>query len=60
MIYNPKAESPREKAKVVVNVTNYATKELKGATGVDTCNLAARKLKLINQILINWLMFQLV
>ena len=48
MIYNPKAESPREKAKVVVNVTNYATKELKGATGVDTCNLAARKLKLIN------------
>ena len=57
----------RDKVKVALDLSNYATKEeLDYATAVDTSNLAAKmilllqKLKLTNQTLKNWLMFQLV
>ena len=56
-----------DKVKVVLELSNYATKiELDHATGVDTSNLAAKKilllwkLKLTSQTLINWLMFPLI
>ena len=42
--YFPKTfERSGENVKVELDLSNYATKtDLKGATGVDTCNLAAR------------------
>ena len=33
----------RDKVKVVLDLSNYATKELDHATGVDTSDLAAKK-----------------
>ena len=56
-----------ERVKAVLDLSNYATKkELEHATGVDTSNLAAKKmllllkLKLTSWYLTNWLMFQLI
>ena len=45
MIYCPKPDSPiRDKVKVVLALSNYATKkELDHATGIDTSDLAAKK-----------------
>ena len=68
MSYYPQPDGHiRDKAKVVLNVTNYATeKELEHASGVETSDLTVKKyfllwkLKLINYSLINCLMFQLV
>ena len=68
MSYYPQPDGHiRDKAKVVLNVTNYATeKELEHASGVETSDLTVKKyfllwkLKLINYTLINCLMFQLV
>ena len=57
----------KHKVKEVFNLISYATKtELEDVTGIDTSDLAAKKilllwkLKLTNYTLINWLMFQLV
>ena len=66
--YYPEPESHiRDKAKVALDLSNYATKkELDHATGVDTSDLAAKKdlslwkLKLTNSTLINLLLLQLV
>ena len=33
----------RDKAKVVLDLANYATKKLEDSTGVNTSNLAAKK-----------------
>ena len=55
MSYYPQWDSHiRDKVKVVLDLSNYATKiELNHGTCVDTSNLPANKL-------INWFMFQLV
>ena len=57
----------RDKVKVVLGLSNYATKkELEHATGIDTSDLTAKKilllwkLKLTNLTSINWLMIELV
>ena len=68
MSYYPETDSHiRDKVKVVLDLSNYATKkELEHATGIDTSDLAAKKilllwkLKLTNLTLINWLMIELV
>ena len=68
MSYNPETDSHiRDKVKVVLDLSNYATKkELEHATGIDTSDLTAKKilllwkLKLTNLTLINWLMIELV
>ena len=45
MSYYPEPDSHmREKAKVVLGLTNYAKKELEHATGIDTSHLAAKKI----------------
>ena len=67
MNYCPEPDNHvRDKFKIVLQLSNYATKkEIKHATGAGTSDLAAKKilllwrLKLINETLINWLMFQL-
>ena len=45
MSYYPEPDSHiRDKVKVVLDLTNYATKkELEHATGIDTSDLAAKK-----------------
>ena len=55
------------KVNVLLNLSYYATKkELEHAIGVDVSDLAAKKIlvlwsqKLINEKLINWLMFKIV
>ena len=61
MTYYPEPDSHfRNKVKVVSDLSNYATKkELENATGIDTSDLAAKKilllqkLKLTNQTLLN-------
>ena len=68
MSYYPETDSHiRDKVKVVLGLSNYATKkELEHATGIDTSDLTAKKilllwkLKLTNLTLINWLMIELV
>ena len=68
MSYYPETDSHiRDKVKVVLDLSNYATKkELEHATGIDTSDLTAKKilllwkLKLTNLTLINWLMIELV
>ena len=68
MSYYPEPNSHiRDKVKVVLDLTSYVTKKkLEHATGMDKSDTAAKKilllskLKLINQTLTNWLMFQLV
>ena len=49
MSYYPKPDShARAKVKVVLNMSNYATKkELEHATGADTSNLAAKMIILL-------------
>ena len=49
MSYYPETDSHiRDKVKVVVDLPNYATKkELEHATGLDTSDLAARKVLLL-------------
>ena len=49
MSYYPEPDSNiRDKVKVVLNLSNYATKkEVDHATGVDTCDLAAKKISLL-------------
>ena len=42
MIYYLPGSHIRHKVKVVLDLTNYATKKLKDATGVDTSNLAVK------------------
>ena len=37
----------RDKVKVVLDLTNYATKKIEHALGVDTSNLAAKKILLL-------------
>ena len=46
MCYYPEPERHiRDKVKVVLDLSNYATeKELKHATGIDTSDLAAKKI----------------
>ena len=67
MSYHPEPDSHiRDKVKVVLDLSNYATKkELDYTIGVDTSDLAAKKyyiaLRLnLTNLSINWLMFQLV
>ena len=66
MSYYPEPNS-HIRDKVNLDLTSYATKKkLEHATGIDKSDSAAKKilllskLKLINQTLTNWLMFQLV
>ena len=49
MSYHPEPDSLiRDKAKVILGLSNYATKkELDHATGVDTSDLAAKKISLL-------------
>ena len=57
MIYYPQSDNHiRDKGKVVLFLSNYATKrEFYHATGVDTSDLAAKKILLFYKLkLINW------
>ena len=49
MSYYPKPDSHiRDKVKIVLDLTNYPTKkELEHATGIDTSDLAAKKILLL-------------
>ena len=49
MIYYSELDSYiKDKVKVVLDLSNYATKkELEYATGIDTYNLAAKKISLL-------------
>ena len=49
MIYYPETDSHiRDKVKVVLDLSNYATKkELEHATGIDTSDLTAKKILLL-------------
>ena len=52
MTYYPEPDSNfRNKVKVVSDLSNYATKkELENATGIDTSDLAAKKILLLQKL----------